>query len=1120
MRSLRSLSTRTLAAVAAVSVVGLLFFGSTMLAVTKPLLPNTIVALELAFTPANAAAILRSWGDTGTAAARESLLVDVGFILLGYAPLLASLCLLSASRPEDRARTWAFRMAHAALVAGALDLVENAALWGVTGRPLDPSGFLTWTAGLAAAAKFVLAFAAVGFVLWFGVGRGLNRVTPLVQWFLSAPILVAIAALVLLVLWRAALASLGIPDLFWSESASMQVLAGIGVGALIGHLGVLGFLLDTQRASILGGTYCADWSGRIVVAWVLRYLPMVKEAPVLLAGYLVRTSVPLLAIALASALRAPGGVSPWWLPMGALGAFAVSAWLSVWLSHRRVPLMHPTRVLAGGVGGVPEPPPPGERFVIVQVAVYGTLWVLYRLFERGVSVALAVCVLLGAVASAYGFLKYFFPAHVYGVLAAAFVVYVALNAPPGHHLPGLDYYNRVLLNRQPARDAVVPRTDPHLEAWKTARGGPAPLVVVAVDGGGIRAAVWTTVVMAQLERDLPTFPYSVRIVTGASGGMVGIASWVASLQPPASVDRHRDLDAQAVTHADLVDRVATDSLGTVAREMVFRDLILPPFLHPTTDRGLALERAWERSTRILGQRFSDLGPGEAAGWRPSLIVSPLIVEDGRRLLISNADVSGLTTVPVEPPTLQALQYFGHIEPRPGTLRLSTAVRLNASFPYVSPAAELPTDPARHTLDAGYYDEHGVELAGTWIWTHREWLAANTTGVLLVQVPDARARARKAKASEDRKDWWGAGLLGVTGPVQALRTSQSASTDYRNDQLVSFLDATLNAGRPGFFGTVVFEPDETSAAEPPPGCGRSWIRRIVGGEEPAYRDVALSWRLTGCEVSRLKQAIRGNESSSSCADRERFQDWWNAHKTAADPAVSVVCRLRCGCGTIAARIEVSRETQRRFPARGRVLPVVGRLRRGRQGAAQRRLVRRQGRRDLAAGRRSADQDHAEGQGLRDRPVRGRRGAHRCLGPAQGQDLLTRVLSRPRVGRLPQARRPEVRARRLDVRIGGLPRSALGEQGARRAFVGASATPSARVCDRLGAGHPQATVVGRQAAHRGQGVRGRGVRHLARRADQDDIKRPGGPRANGPQVGGAWAPGPRAIVRFSLRPCSTG
>src|SRR5207247_7044479 len=136
-------------------------------------------------------------------------------------------------------------------------------------------------------------------------------------------------------------------------------------------------------------------------------------------------------------------------------------------------------------------------------------------------------------------------------------------------------------------------------------------------GGGIRAGVWTAVVLSQLERDLPGFPYFVRVVTGASGGMVGAAAYVGSLEALSSGGRHRDLDGQVVDLRVLVDRVATDSLGTVARELVFKDLPLPPFLHPQGDRGLALERAWERNTKILNQPFAALAAGEAAGWRPS-----------------------------------------------------------------------------------------------------------------------------------------------------------------------------------------------------------------------------------------------------------------------------------------------------------------------------------------------------------------------------------------------------------------------------------------------------------------------------------------------------------------------
>ena len=872
---------RWLLAVAGLSLLGTLAFGAAMRRNDQALRPHSIVTLEIALDQEDAQQLLRFWGPNGRAAARRSVLLDFGFILLGYAPLLASLCLLSAGRLADRWRSMAKALARAAGAAGILDLIENVALLSVLAGPTAPA---TYAAGVSALGKFVLVGAVVVFLVVVGLAFPLARLTPLVRWFVRAPGLAIIALVVLAVVWRVALSSFGIPDLFWDERPFAQGMAGIGVGALLAHLGVLGFLLDAQRAERSEGRGRAEWAAGIALSWPLRLVPRLQEGAVLLVGYMVRAAVPLVGVAAASVIPVPGGVPRLWLPLGGLVALTVATVLYVTLSSvgrvQRAAVAHPR------IASTAFPSILGLALLVLmcQLLLFGFLLVLYRL-GWPIPVALTVCVLLGAIASAYALVKLLFSTYVVAVLTLAAITYVSVNAPGGHRLPGLDYYGRVPL----ARPAVEhPGGNTYLEAWRGRQGGASPLVVVAVDGGGIRAATWASIVMAQLERDVPAFPYHVRLVTGASGGMVGLASYVASLDPPDSVDRHRDLDGRPLQPAELVRRVAADSLGDVARALVFEDLILPPFLHRTADRGLALEQAWERNTRILGRPFAELAAGEAAGWRPSLLVSPVLVEDGRRLLISNGDVSSLLKVPGEHPALQALSYYGHIEPWPGTLRLSTAVRLNASFPYVSPPAELPTDPPRHALDAGYYDEHGVELAGTWIWQHRKWLLEQTSGVLLVQVPDARARDRRASVEADRRGWWGAGLLGLTGPIETLRASQSAANDYRNDQLVRLLDDELNDSRPGFFATVVFEPDETPAASPPAGCDPSWLRQLGGRREPGFRDIALSWRLTGCEVSRLKEAIRGQEHDPSCLERRRLESWWNAHRGASAETVSIAC----------------------------------------------------------------------------------------------------------------------------------------------------------------------------------------------------------------------------------------
>ena len=78
----------------------------------------------------------------------------------------------------------------------------------------------------------------------------------------------------------------------------------------------------------------------------------------------------------------------------------------------------------------------------------------------------------------------------------------------------------------------------------------------------------------------------------------------------------------------------------------------------------------------------------------------------------------------------------------GLLPVSTAVRMNASFPYVSPAVELPTDPVRRVVDAGYYDNFGISLAARWIFYYRDWLLRNTGGVVIVQIRDSRSEYRR------------------------------------------------------------------------------------------------------------------------------------------------------------------------------------------------------------------------------------------------------------------------------------------------------------------------------------------------------------------------------------------
>jgi hypothetical protein len=382
-------------------------------------------------------------------------------------------------------------------------------------------------------------------------------------------------------------------------------------------------------------------------------------------------------------------------------------------------------------------------------------------------------------------------------------------------------------------------------------GGRRPvLAVVCVSGGASRSAYWTTLVLNELERqwrndELDSFPRHVRVITGASGGMVGAAYWTAALDKEGHDASSWDNDSQ---------KIARDHLTSVSQRLLFLDLPMTFLPAPsTTDRGRALEEAWNRNMDDhLKVTFQDLAPGETEGWRPSLIFSPLLVEDGRLLLISNLYLPFLTenvgwsaspTRPVQSQgsatagagqtagenrqvskdtteqelvwdcnfyrySLQAIEFF-QLFPEPDWFLLGTAARMNASFPYVSPAADLPTCPRRRVADAGYFDNYGVSVAAAWLFHYGDWLKKHTSGIVLIQIRDGVSESQRVQVDPREGAWnWSRGIEWLTGPLTGAKSARASVMSFRNDQQVQLLNEYFNkhSGKQcdDHFTTVVFE----------------------------------------------------------------------------------------------------------------------------------------------------------------------------------------------------------------------------------------------------------------------------------------------------------------------------
>ena len=229
-------------------------------------------------------------------------------------------------------------------------------------------------------------------------------------------------------------------------------------------------------------------------------------------------------------------------------------------------------------------------------------------------------------------------------------------------------------------------------------------IVVAASGGGIQSAAWTARVLTGLDELVPAFRSRVRMISAVSGGSVGAMNVMASWQdcgPPLDLTEPGGFDANAASRES--------SLHAVGWGLVFKDLprtVAPFFSSPLIDRGSVLEDAWKREAR-LRRPYPAEGP-LLASWRrniaehrcPGVIYNAMAAETGEPVLFPTIALPG------------SLRTFDFYERYPGRdLPVTTAVRLSAGFPYVSPASRADVDDRlghyTHVVDGGYFDNYGV-----------------------------------------------------------------------------------------------------------------------------------------------------------------------------------------------------------------------------------------------------------------------------------------------------------------------------------------------------------------------------------------------------------------------------
>jgi hypothetical protein len=343
-----------------------------------------------------------------------------------------------------------------------------------------------------------------------------------------------------------------------------------------------------------------------------------------------------------------------------------------------------------------------------------------------------------------------------------------------------------------------------LERWKARQSTDRPILyLLNTSGGGNRSACFTMSILQHLDSlSGGQLMRKTFLISGASGGMLGAAYF-------RELSRRRDEGDTAIHLQDrrYVNDISRDLLNTLFSSFVARDLASPVQKFKVgkyeyvKDRGYAFEQQLNVNTRgMLDWQLKDMAPEEAAARTPVMLLNPVVTRDSRAMVISTQPVSFLMRpsydstrmAEIDPDAIDFSAFFANEGPM--NLRLLTALRMNATFPYVLPNVWLPTQPVVDVMDAGFRDNFGELNSIRFLNTFRDWIRQNTGGVVLLQIRDRKAGGwENPFESDDITEI-------ITKPMLLLEDNWYNLQEYNQNDLLSVAQNAM-----GFpFRKLVFE----------------------------------------------------------------------------------------------------------------------------------------------------------------------------------------------------------------------------------------------------------------------------------------------------------------------------
>ena len=383
-----------------------------------------------------------------------------------------------------------------------------------------------------------------------------------------------------------------------------------------------------------------------------------------------------------------------------------------------------------------------------------------------------------------------------------------------------------------------------LEQWKmqssNIENAKPTLVFLNVSGGGLKSALWTVEALQAADKATEgRLLRNTHLITGSSGGMIG-AAFMRELYL-----RKKTGLITNIYDSKYADQIGKDILNAIGYSLAVSDIFLRLQKvkigedYYTRDRGYEFEKALlENTDFILDKSLYEYKEPESKALIPMMIFTPTIINDGRRLLISPLSLSFLTNNMISNDnSTQSLSEdieFGRLFKDQGAenLRFTSAIRMNATFPYILPSVSLPSKPIIEVMDAGYRDNFGLRTSIRYLYHFRKWIAENTDQVVFLQI-------RENHKSYDLKTHAKSSLSELMlSPLGNVYENLFRVQDYQNDQL-SMYAQTWFAGKISFVELNLNPPSF-----------------------PENEIISMNFHLTALEKKRIHQAIELPENKAA------------------------------------------------------------------------------------------------------------------------------------------------------------------------------------------------------------------------------------------------------------------